>query len=206
MEIKGVVSKTQDVFFFTASVPFLTDGIVECKSPQHATGSRLFTELFKFAWVEEASAEGRALIVRKKKASPAWENIAPEIASLIRRLDLENIPFFSDTYPRKEERKTNVSAPSVNEVNVNSALGKKIQKVLTECVAPGLASHGGYAAMVDLKDGQVFLYFGGGCQGCSQASVTVKQGIEKKLLLEFPELNAVIDVTDHSAGKNPFFK
>jgi len=206
MEIKGVVSKTEDVFFFTASEPFLSDGIVECKSLDKAKESPLFTELFRLPWVKEASAEGRALIVRKHAASPSWQELAPEVATIIRKLNQEKIIFFPETYPRKKEIKVTTPSPSVNEANVNTPLGKKIQKILNETVAPGLASHGGHVAMVDLKDQNVFLYFGGGCQGCSQASVTVKEGIEKHLLKEFPELKAVIDVTDHSAGKNPFYK
>jgi Fe/S biogenesis protein NfuA len=60
--------------------------------------------------------------------------------------------------------------------------------------------------LVDIHLGKVYLYFGGGCQGCSQASVTVKQGIEKLLLKEFPELTGVEDITNHSAGTNPYFK
>ncbi len=206
MEIKGVVSKTSDVFFFTASVTFLDRGIVECKTPDMARGSPLFSALFTLPWVAEASAEGRALIVKKKTGTGEWETLAPEVAALIRSLHDRKIILIPDNYPRKKEMKTPAILAPVNEANVTTPLGLKIQKVLSETVAPGLASHGGYASMVDLREGKVFLSFGGGCQGCSQASMTVKQGIEKILLREFPELDAVIDVTDHSAGKNPFFK
>lgn len=206
MEIKGVVSKSEDVFFFTASIPLLNNGIVECKSPSETNGSPLFTELFNLPWVKEASAEGRALIVKKKEGSAHWQSLAPEIAALIRKLHQENVSFFTDAYPRKKKNTSSPASPPINENNINTPLGKKIQQVLKEKVSPGLASHGGYADMVDLKEGKVFLYFGGGCQGCSQASVTVKQGIEKILLGEFPELSAVIDVTDHSIGNHPFYK
>lgn len=206
MELKGVISKSSDVFFFTSSRSFLDHGIVECKAPDKAQGSPLFTALFALPWVEEASAEGRALIVKKKSGSASWDKLAPEVASIIRSLAEKGTAFFPDSFPRKMKSINPTTPVPINETNVSTPLGKRIQKVLTETVAPGLASHGGYAAMVDLREGKVYIYFGGGCQGCSQASVTVKKGIETILLREFPELSEVIDVTDHSAGKNPFYK
>ena len=45
----------------------------------------------------------------------------------------------------------------------------------------------------------------GGCQGCSLAEVTVRQGIERLVRAHCPEVIAVIDVTDHSAGTEPFY-
>lgn len=206
MEISGVIAKTEDVFFFTASTPFLNGGIVECGSPSEAQGSQLFSELFKFAWVKEASVEGRALIVKKKANSASWEMLAPKVAALVRKISQENVPFFTMIYPRKKENLYQAPSPAINEANINTPLGEKIQQFLKEKVAPGLASHGGYVTIVDLKDGEVSLYFGGGCQGCSHASHTVKHGIEKFLIGEFPEVNTVIDVTNHSLGKNPFYK
>lgn len=211
LELKGTVSKTWDVFFFTASESFLNNGKVECKSRDEAEGSALFTALFELPWVEEAAAEGRALVVKKKKDSPEWETLAPQVAQLVRGLYDKETPYFSEAYllsqkSRKiEEQKRNVPY-EIQHANINTPLGQRIQKVLTERVSPSLAGHGGYADMVDLKDGEVYLYFGGGCQGCSQAAVTVKEGIEKLLLQEFPELHAVKDVTDHTRGKNPYYK
>ena len=45
----------------------------------------------------------------------------------------------------------------------------------------------------------------GGCQGCSLAEVTVRQGIEPLLRARLPGLTGVLDVTDHEAGTQPFF-
>lgn len=204
MDIKGVISKTEDVFFFTASVPFLDGGIVECNSPEKTEGSPLFTELFKLPWVKEASAEGRALILKKREGSAPWNILAPEVAAIIRNLYQDNITFISSSYPRKKEFRSAQPSPPVNEVNINTPLGKRIQQVLAEKISAGLSSHGGYVVLTNLENGKVYLYFGGGCQGCSQITVTVKQGVEKVLFKEFPELSEVIDITDHSAGKNPY--
>src|SRR3546814_13864267 len=64
-------------------------------------------------------------------------------------------------------------------------------------INPGLASHGGQVTLIDVvEEGIAVLQFGGGCQGCGQADVTLKEGIEKTLLARIPELKGVRDVTD----------
>ena len=45
----------------------------------------------------------------------------------------------------------------------------------------------------------------GGCQGCSLAEVTIRQGIEPLLRARLPAITGLIDVTDHEAGTDPFF-
>jgi len=37
------------------------------------------------------------------------------------------------------------------------------------------------------------------------SQMTLKQGIERMLLEEVPELTSVIDVTDHTGGDNPYY-
>ena len=61
--------------------------------------------------------------------------------------------------------------------------------------------------MVKLTDkGEAILQFGGGCQGCGMVDVTLKDGIEKTLLEQIPELTSVMDSTDHSIDDNAFYK
>ena len=50
------------------------------------------------------------------------------------------------------------------------------------------------------------LKFGGGCQGCSAVSITLKDGVEKRLLEVIPELTGVKDVTDHTVTENAYYK
>ena len=63
----------------------------------------------------------------------------------------------------------------------------------------------GRVVVVDLIDGRASIRLEGGCQGCSLAEVTVRQGIERLVRAHCPEVIAVIDVTDHSAGTEPFY-
>lgn len=85
------------------------------------------------------------------------------------------------------------------------ALAERVQQVLEEQVNPGVASHGGHIALVDVDQNDIYLELGGGCQGCGMARVTLKQGVERMLRESIPELGQVHDVTDHASGANPYY-
>lgn len=85
-------------------------------------------------------------------------------------------------------------------------LAEKVVKVIDEEINPGIASHGGFVSLVDIKDNDVVIQMGGGCQGCGMANVTLKYGIEVALKNAIPEIGAIYDVTDHADGKNPYYK
>ncbi len=84
-------------------------------------------------------------------------------------------------------------------------LAARVRRVLDEHINPAVTAHRGHVTLVDATDGHVRIRLDGGCQGCSMAEVTVRQGIERLLRKHVPEVVAVIDVTDHEAGTAPFF-
>ncbi|MGH7422383.1 MAG: iron-sulfur cluster assembly accessory protein, partial [Candidatus Methylomirabilales bacterium] len=53
-----------------------------------------------------------------------------------------------------------------------------VQEAIDTQINPGVASHGGHVALLDVKDDIAYIALGGGCQGCGMADVTLKQGIE----------------------------
>ena len=70
-----------------------------------------------------------------------------------------------------------------------------------------LESHGGLVSLLEITDDKfAILQFGGGCQGCGMVDVTLKDGIEKTLLEQLPELAGVKDMTDHSMDENAFYR
>ena len=85
-------------------------------------------------------------------------------------------------------------------------LAEKVVKVLDEQINPSIASHGGYVSLIDVKDNDVIIQMGGGCQGCGMANVTLKEGVEKALKHAIPEIGEIYDSTDHADGKNPYYK
>ncbi len=84
-------------------------------------------------------------------------------------------------------------------------LADRVQEVIDKYVNPGVAQHGGEVTLVEVRDHIVYLQMSGGCQGCGMASVTLSQGIERILMEQVPEIAGIQDVTNHSAGDNPYF-
>lgn len=82
----------------------------------------------------------------------------------------------------------------------------RVQQVLDVQINPGVASHGGFVDLLDVRDGAAYVQLGGGCQGCAQVDVTLRQGIEVAIKAAVPEITRVIDSTDHAAGQNPYFQ
>jgi Fe/S biogenesis protein NfuA len=84
-------------------------------------------------------------------------------------------------------------------------LAQQVQMVLSEQINPAIAMHGGGADLVGVDGTVAYLRLYGGCQGCGMAQVTLRQGIERALLDAIEELTAVVDVTDHASGENPYY-
>jgi len=83
--------------------------------------------------------------------------------------------------------------------------GKAIQVVLDERINPAVAGHGGHISLIDVKEDTAFIRLEGGCQGCGMADVTLKQGVEVEIKAAVPSIEAVLDVTDHAGGTNPYY-
>lgn len=72
-----------------------------------------------------------------------------------------------------------------------------VNKVMDEEVSPALASHGGGGNVTHVDKGVVYIELEGGCKGCPGARMTMKNGIETLLKERIPEVQEVVDVTDH---------
>lgn len=83
---------------------------------------------------------------------------------------------------------------------------KSIQQVIDEQINPQVAGHGGFIELIDVQGTTVYVMLGGGCQGCGMANVTLKQGVELLIKDAFPEIEEVIDTTDHASGTNPYYQ
>jgi len=82
----------------------------------------------------------------------------------------------------------------------------RVQAILDRQINPSIAAHGGYVDLLEVRDGAAYVQLGGGCQGCAQVDVTLRQGIEVAIVQAVPQVDRVIDTTDHAAGTNPYFQ
>jgi len=65
-----------------------------------------------------------------------------------------------------------------------------------EELLPYIEADGGSLQLVDIEEetGYVKVRLGGACESCAMSTMTLKQGIEKKLMMEIPDVVAVIQV------------
>jgi Fe-S cluster biogenesis protein NfuA len=84
-------------------------------------------------------------------------------------------------------------------------LAEAARRIVDAEVNPAIAAHRGHVAVAGAGQGWVRIRLEGGCQGCSLAEVTIRQGIEPLLRARLPAMTGLVDVTDHEAGTEPFF-
>ena len=174
--------------FYTDQTMFKS--IVNCRSKDMAKGSPLLEELFEIAGVDAVMVSGTILTVQKTNDED-WEKMAPKIGDIMRQKLSAGGELISPDIKDK--------LPEVE------GLREKILSVFEEEINSGLASHGGGVSLIDIQGNDIFVSLSGGCQGCASATFTLRSGIERILRSRIPEIGRVIDVTDHTAGINPYF-
>jgi len=92
-----------------------------------------------------------------------------------------------------------------SQLDMSGTIEEQINEVLLKRINPSIAAHGGFAELVRVDGNTALVKLGGGCQGCGMANATVTAGIEKTLCELVPEIEHVLDITDHESGENPYF-
>ncbi|MDA3897457.1 MAG: NifU family protein [Desulfobacteraceae bacterium] len=67
---------------------------------------------------------------------------------------------------------------------------EKVQKVIDK-IRPSLQADGGDVELIDVVDGIVTVKLQGACAGCPMSQMTLKNGIERLVMQEIPEIKAV---------------
>ena len=141
------------------------------------------------------------------------EDLIQECAGFRAYIDEPSVPFLEEAvvdYAKDAMGgQLTIKAPNsrLPKINDDSSIADRVNYVLYNEINPGLAAHGGNVTLEELfEDNIAILRFGGGCQGCGMVDVTLKEGVEKTLLSQIPELKAVRDVTDHTQTENAYFQ
>lgn len=131
---------------------------------------------------------------------------APDVAELIAgsKVDFDETRYaagFNIEYPKRSAYPPGVEARQ----DWDDPVAQKVQQVIDDYINPGVAGHGGWVLLKDVKDKKAVVQMGGGCQGCGLSAVTLRQGIETAILEAVPEIEGIEDVTDHDEGENPYY-
>ncbi|MFC2176970.1 NifU family protein [Actinomycetota bacterium] len=90
-------------------------------------------------------------------------------------------------------------------IELTGTVEERITQLLDDHINPSIASHGGYVRLLDVDGSTAQLEMGGGCQGCGLAAMTLRDGIQAAILHNIPEIEEIVDATDHMAGTNPYY-
>ena len=159
---------------------------------ESAGESPLAERLFSLDDVETVLVhEATVTVTRKDKTVFDWKTLAGEVGTVLRELI--------------EGGGQLVSQKIIDEMPSQDEIQQGIQKAINEEVNPGVAGHGGLITLQKIKGNTITIQMGGGCQGCSAADLTLKQGIHSSFRKFIPQVGAIFDETDHAAGMNPYF-
>ena len=135
------------------------------------------------------------------------ENISIDFENIPVLVSKEVIPYLEGTeVDLNDKGELEAFNPSMSITEISGSVEEQIQHVLDEEVNPMVASHGGVVSLLEVKEHNAYLEFGGGCQGCGMIDVTLKQGVEVMIKAQIPEIEAIYDVTDHAEGTNPYYQ
>ena len=191
INISGEATLDQQVCKFTVDRPLYPEGSVNCTSQEAAKGSPLLEALFAINGVSEVLVYGNTLTIAKSN-DEEWPVLGKQIGAAIREKIQSGQPLIAERLKTRQ--------PSDKELRA------EVEKLLQTEINPYVSSHGGFIEVVDVRGSAVYVKLSGGCQGCASASVTLKQGIEEIIFTRIPQISKVVDVTDHSAGTNPYYQ
>jgi Fe-S cluster biogenesis protein NfuA len=158
-----------------------------------ATGSPLGERLFNLPGVANVLiAENLVSICKEPTAS--WSGLKVAIGAAIRTQLMTGVPAILEMH-------IHTSTQGRSDAEIDAA----IQELLDKEVNRSIANHGGKISIVEVRQGKLLIRMSGGCQGCASSQVTLRQGFEVMLKRVAPEIEEIVDTTNHAAGKQPFY-
>lgn len=157
-----------------------------------AHGFPLAEKLFEIEGISRLQLIGHLLIVTRSDGE-GWEEIIKRVEAV---LTAYFVSAFALTREQVEDRM----------MLIGRSVREKIQYLIDHQINPGVAAHGGFVDLIGLTDNIVYVRLGGGCHGCGAADFTLRQGIEGIIRQHVPEIRQVVDITDHAAGMNPYYR
>lgn len=160
-------------------------------SPEEAAGNPLARKILQAGDLEAVLMGEDRLTLLKALDGEQWSVVTSRVSDLLREHfeALDHAGESADREMTDEEKE----------------VALRVQEHLNAEINPMVASHGGFIEVLALKSTTLYINMAGGCQGCGMASVTLKQGVEQAVLPRFPEVERILDSTDHASGTNPFY-
>ena len=176
---------------FIIDRPVYEGGSAYFDDQDRASGSPLPKKLFALEGVKTVMVQDNKVTITAKDTGGDWLPMARQVGDVIRTVIKSGEKPISDSL--------------LDSMPASEQIKKTIEELFIREINPAIAAHGGFVELLDVKGNEVYLRLGGGCQGCGMADVTLKQGIETSIRKAVPEIGAIMDTTDHAAGRNPYY-
>jgi len=160
---------------------------------ERATGSPLGERLFALPGVANVLI-AESVVTICKAPNVLWSGLKAAIGMAIRTQLLTGVPAILEMH-----------AHTSTHGRSDAELITAVQALLDKEVNRSIANHGGKISIVDIRQGKLFITMSGGCQGCASSQVTLRQGFEVMLKRVAPEIEEIVDTTNHAAGTQPFY-
>jgi len=159
---------------------------------ERAAGSPLVERLFALPGVANVLI-AESVLTLCKEPTASWSGLKAAIGTAIRTQLMSGVPailemLYTGTIGRSD-----------------AELHTAIQALLDKEVNRSIANHGGKISIVEVRQAKLYITMSGGCQGCASSQVTLRQGFEVMLKRVAPEIEEIVDTTNHAAGKQPFY-
>lgn len=176
---------------FTVDRPVYEERSAYFWSKETAKASPLALKLFELEGVIGARLAGHDVVLTRDSAND-WKPFSGKVAEVIRAQLRSGEPAVSESF--KPDLKSQIE------------IKNKVQLLFDTQINPAVAGHGGNIELVDVKDNRIYIKMGGGCHGCGMANVTLREGIETTVREQLPEIDEILDVTDHASGATPYYE
>lgn len=182
-----------DMCKFTVSTIVQAGGPFFFADTVQAASAPLAATLFELPGVASVLIADNTVSV-SKSTDTSWQTLKAAIGAAIRTQLLSGVPAVLAT-----------AVAAQAQGRSNEIVREIVQDILDREINRSIASHGGAIAIVDLREGQLYVRMSGGCQGCASSEATLKQGFEVMVKRAAPEITEIIDVTDHQSGQKPYY-
>ena len=193
IKIRGEFTSDPQVCKFVVNRSLSPEWTMTFNSIDDSLGSPLIDAIFTLDGVASVQVSEDALLVTKD-TEEAWPKLASQLIPVVKKMLTADTELISIAALERIQQ-----MPAADEME------KIIIGLLDQYINPAIASHGGFVKLIKIEDRDVYLEMGGGCQGCAASQATMKNGVEKAIRDALPQIREIIDITDHTAGENPYY-
>ena len=188
IRIRGEPTADPQKCRFVLEAEVLSRSPVSFNKESDTSKAPLAEKLLALPYIAGVSISGSAVTLTGDNVE-SWPAIGKEIGGVIR-----------------EQIKSGEPAVEEEVMDIGDAdLFTQVNLLIKNDVNPSIAAHGGIITLHSVNDGKAFVTMGGGCQGCTASSITLKQGVESYIVAKVDGVNEIVDMTDHSEGENPYY-